>query len=58
MKSKIKTIKSLVSPHAGYTYSGSTAAFGYHLLKEKKDLKNVFVIGNSHFVYFEGCRLS
>jgi AmmeMemoRadiSam system protein B len=37
----------LISPHAGYAYSGQTAAFAYHLLG-RRDVDVVIVIGPSH----------
>jgi hypothetical protein len=40
-------IIALLCPHAGYIYSGQTAACGYKLLKNKT-VKNVILIGNSH----------
>lgn len=43
----------LVSPHAGYVYSGSTAAVGYKLLKNKK-FDAVVIVGPSHREYFSG----
>jgi MEMO1 family protein len=43
----------LVSPHAGYIYSGLTAAFGFKLL-EKKTYKKVIIISPSHREYFKG----
>lgn len=43
----------LISPHAGYRYSGKVAANGYKLLKGK-DFKRVIVIGPSHHSYFTG----
>lgn len=52
---KIDRIKIIISPHAGYKYSGKTAAFGYWLLKNKKQADKRFVlIGPSHSVYFKG----
>ena len=46
-------IKALVSPHAGYIYSGGVAAYGYRLLQGSHyDL--VAVISPSHRVYFPG----
>lgn len=41
----------LVSPHAGYFYSGKTAAFGYKLL-QGKSYDTVVVISPSHYEYF------
>lgn len=43
----------VVSPHAGYQYSGYTAAHGYSLLS-KGDYETVIVISPSHREYFEG----
>ncbi|HAL56157.1 MAG TPA: AmmeMemoRadiSam system protein B [Bacteroidetes bacterium] len=46
-------LRGLISPHAGYVYSGSTAASGYRLLKGKK-YDAVVVVGPSHREYFSG----
>jgi AmmeMemoRadiSam system protein B len=46
-------IKILISPHAGYSYSGGVAAFGYKAVKGHA-YKTVVVIGPSHYVPFEG----
>ena len=43
----------LISPHAGYGYSGPTAAFGYKLV-QGKSYKTVIVIGTSHNYGFSG----
>ncbi len=43
----------LVSPHAGYVYSGSTAAYGFNTLKDKK-IDTVVIISPSHREYFPG----
>ncbi|RCK71794.1 MAG: hypothetical protein IGBAC_0751 [Ignavibacteriae bacterium] len=51
---KIKgQIKALISPHAGYVYSGLTAAYAYKLLENKK-YDSVVVISPSHREYFDG----
>jgi AmmeMemoRadiSam system protein B/AmmeMemoRadiSam system protein A len=47
------TIFGLVSPHAGYVYSGHVAAAGYDLLKNKS-IERVVVISPSHVVAFDG----
>jgi AmmeMemoRadiSam system protein B/AmmeMemoRadiSam system protein A len=46
-------IFALVSPHAGYEFSGQTAAFGYKLIKNRP-FKTVVVIGPSHQYGFSG----
>ncbi len=38
----------LISPHAGYRYSGPTAAFGFKLLGMQRGVKRVVVLGVSH----------
>jgi MEMO1 family protein len=49
----INKIFGIVSPHAGYIYSGKTAAYAYNLLKNKS-YKTVIVISPSHAEYFPG----
>jgi AmmeMemoRadiSam system protein B/AmmeMemoRadiSam system protein A len=46
-------ILGVVSPHAGYIYSGQTAAFVYKALKDKKK-KLVILLGPSHRYYVKG----
>jgi len=46
-------VKGIISPHAGYVYSGKTAAYGFKTLSDKK-YKNVIVISPSHREYFNG----
>ncbi|MBA7485235.1 hypothetical protein ES707_20773 [subsurface metagenome] len=43
----------LISPHAGYIYSGPVAAYAYKQLQEK-DFDTVILIGPSHRVGFAG----
>ncbi|MGB4520366.1 MAG: AmmeMemoRadiSam system protein B, partial [Candidatus Omnitrophota bacterium] len=43
----------LICPHAGYGFSGQTAAFGYKLI-QAKPYKTVVIIGVSHFYGFGG----
>lgn len=49
-------IMGLISPHAGYVYSGQVAAHGYKLL-EGQNFDTVIIIGPSHYVNFEGAAL-
>jgi MEMO1 family protein len=46
----------LVAPHAGYGFSGQTAAFGYKSIKDKK-YKTVIILGTSHHKAFNGAAL-
>lgn len=41
-------ITALVSPHAGYQFSGPVAAHGYHALAEQTDPDTVIVLGPNH----------
>lgn len=52
-KEQFEKIFGIVSPHAGYIYSGKTAAYAYNLLKDKK-YKTVIIISPSHSEYFPG----
>lgn len=46
----------LISPHAGYMYSGRVAAAAYHQLSDT-NYDDVLVISPSHHVYFQGASL-
>lgn len=43
----------LISPHAGYQYSGQVAAYSYKQL-EGRDIDTVVLIGSSHYKDFKG----
>ncbi len=49
----VARLKGLVCPHAGYAYSGPTAAIGYKLLAGR-DVQTVVVMGPSHYALFQG----
>jgi AmmeMemoRadiSam system protein A len=49
-------LKALICPHAGYPYSGLTAAFGYKALAGR-DMKTVFLLAGSHYVAFQGASI-
>jgi len=51
--------KALIVPHAGYAYSGPTAATGYALIEAARDrVRRVVVVGPAHYVGFRGLALS
>ncbi|KAM0746799.1 UPF0103-domain-containing protein [Meredithblackwellia eburnea MCA 4105] len=56
-KLPVKNSKAIISPHAGYSYSGPAAAWAYASV-DVQSVKRVFVLGPSHHVYLEGCALS
>lgn len=49
-----KKVRAIIVPHAGYMYSGRTAAWGFATLREKNNYKNVFILGSSHIAAFDG----
>ncbi len=53
-KSEIfNNIVGIVAPHAGYIYSGGTAAYAYNCVKEL-DIETVIILSPSHREYFDG----
>jgi len=52
-KERVEKVFGIVAPHAGYVYSGKTAAHAYNLLIGNK-YKRVVVISPSHSEYFPG----
>lgn len=49
--------KAIIAPHAGYAYSGPTAAWAYKSI-DTTGIKRVFVLGPTHVVYIDGCGIS
>ncbi len=47
----------LISPHAGYTYSGQAAAYAYHQLRGRQ-VDTVVLLGPSHYDWFGEVALS
>ena len=57
------SLRGIICPHAGFSYSGPTAAYGYsHLEQElsKKDspIRHIIVFHPAHHVYLDGCAVS
>ncbi|MDD5659133.1 MAG: AmmeMemoRadiSam system protein B [Actinomycetota bacterium] len=48
----IENIKALISPHAGYIYSGQVAAYSYKQIMNKK-YDSIIIISPSHSEYFD-----
>ena len=46
-------IFAIISPHAGYPFSGPVAAYGFKAV-QGKDIKTVIIVGFSHRKYFDG----
>lgn len=56
-------LRGIICPHAGYSYSGPTAAFSYHhltneLLNEESPITQILILHPSHHVYLDGCAVS
>lgn len=49
----INKLYGIISPHAGYPYSGEIAAYGYDIIKKEKPDK-IIVIAPSHREFIEG----
>lgn len=53
-----KSVRAIIAPHAGFRYSGPTAAHAYAYLQHLPSIKRVFILGPSHHVYLKGCALT
>jgi MEMO1 family protein len=51
-----ENVVGIISPHAGYVYSGQVAAYGFRMIA-RKHYDTVILIGPSHRAYFEGVAL-
>jgi AmmeMemoRadiSam system protein B len=55
-------LRALIGPHAGYSYSGPTAAYAYKYLSQalqnQTEVDTILVLHPSHHVYLEGCALT
>eukprot|EP00291_Cryptomonas_curvata_P010610 CAMPEP_0172179206 /NCGR_PEP_ID=MMETSP1050-20130122/16483_1 /TAXON_ID=233186 /ORGANISM="Cryptomonas curvata, Strain CCAP979/52" /LENGTH=283 /DNA_ID=CAMNT_0012852051 /DNA_START=9 /DNA_END=857 /DNA_ORIENTATION=- len=50
-------VRGIIAPHAGYSYSGPTAAHAYKNVNAP-GIKRVFVLGPSHHLHLRGCALT
>ena len=53
----IENVLALINPHAGYVFSGGVAASGFNQIDPKHHYENIFVLGPSHHVGFEGASI-
>lgn len=47
-------VRAIISPHAGYVYSGKVAASAFSTIERTASYKNIFLIGSSHVMAFAG----
>jgi MEMO1 family protein len=50
----IWNVRAIISPHAGYQFSGRVAASAFSAIPKDAVFKNIFIIGSSHVMYFDG----
>ncbi|MCX6272010.1 MAG: AmmeMemoRadiSam system protein B [Bacteroidetes bacterium] len=50
-------VVAIVSPHAGYVYSGEVAASAFNQIDPSKKFKHVFILASSHRQYFDGASI-
>jgi len=49
-----QNVRAIISPHAGFVYSGKIAAAAYSAIPRTTKFKNIFLIGSSHVMGFDG----
>lgn len=57
----VDKVRAFIVPHAGYRYSGPTAAFSYQTLHQRlrdTDIRTMLVLHPSHHVHLRGCAVS
>ncbi len=50
-------LRAVIAPHAGYVFSGQTAANAYNQIDSSRIFKNVFLIGTSHYTHLRGASI-
>ncbi len=53
----LDNVVAVIVPHAGYIFSGEVAASGFNQIDPSKEYENIFIIGSSHHVSFEGASI-
>ena len=51
------TTRAIISPHAGYVFSGKTAAHAFSQISSNADFKHIFIIASSHHTRFRGASI-
>lgn len=51
------SLQAVISPHAGYIFSGKVAASAFNQIPEKASYKRVFVLASSHRFLFNGASI-
>jgi len=53
----IKKVLAIISPHAGYVFSGEVAATSFSQIDVTKNYENIFILGPSHYVSLQGASI-
>ena len=53
----IKDVIAVISPHAGYVFSGKVAASAFNQIDAAKEYENIFVMASSHQISFDGASI-
>ncbi|MBN3036304.1 MAG: AmmeMemoRadiSam system protein B [Bacteroidales bacterium] len=56
-EARFKDVRAVISPHAGYVYSGVIAASSFNQMDPQRKYENVFIIASSHTTLFEGASI-
>lgn len=54
VQKKSENVVAIISPHAGYVYSGEVAASAFNQIDRNKKYKHIFLLGSSHVKYMGG----
>ncbi len=54
---KVSNTLAIISPHAGYVFSGVVAASSFNQIDTDRDYQNIFLIGTSHHTYLSGASI-
>lgn len=57
VSSENKNLQAIISPHAGYIFSGEVAASAFNQIPENTIYKRVFVLASSHQFSFDGAAI-
>jgi len=55
--SNVENVVAIISPHAGYVFSGQIAASGFNQINTEKEYDHIFLIASSHTTYFNGASI-
>jgi AmmeMemoRadiSam system protein B/AmmeMemoRadiSam system protein A len=52
-----ENVKAVITPHAGYVFSGEVAASSFNQLDPETSFDNVFILASSHRISFDGASI-